>query len=354
MKTFSGTAQLILRGFRQPQRTGAGAAASWTAAALRRFGTHAGPLKSARGLAQSKTWRRFECTPQDQSAFTMIEIAICLAIIGVGLVAIIGVLPIGMRTQRDNREETIINQDATVFTEAIRNGTRGLDDLTNYVYAITNYWTIYPSLVTGVNGYTYAGSSFPITNGVRIIGLLSTPEYAATNTFYPLGSIASGSYVSNHVVAYVRSLSGPAVEKPPQDNQIIQADAFAYRILCVNAPVATAMPPLWQPGSYSTGAQVLYNTPILMCWQATNNTSATDIPGESPDWVQLPYAPALIGALRELRLTFLWPQLPNGSLGAGRQTFRTMVAGQLTQISTNGQWLYFYQPQSFTNTVATQ
>ena len=49
------------------------------------------------------------------AAFTMIEIAICLAIIGFALVAIIGVLPLGMNTQRDNREETIINQDATVL-----------------------------------------------------------------------------------------------------------------------------------------------------------------------------------------------------------------------------------------------
>ncbi len=73
----------------------------------------------------------------------MIEIAMCLAIIGFALVAIIGVLPLGMNTQRDNREETIINQDATVLLEAIRNGARGLDDLTNYVYAITNYWTLY-------------------------------------------------------------------------------------------------------------------------------------------------------------------------------------------------------------------
>ncbi len=70
----------------------------------------------------------------------MVEIAICLAIIGIALISIIGVLPIGMNTQRDNREETIINQDATVLLEAVRGGARGMDDLTNYVYAITNYW----------------------------------------------------------------------------------------------------------------------------------------------------------------------------------------------------------------------
>ena len=79
------------------------------------------------------------------SAFTMVEIAISLAVIGIALVAIIGVLPLGMNVQRDNREATVINQDATVFIEAIRDGAQGLNDLTNYVYAITNYWTEYKS-----------------------------------------------------------------------------------------------------------------------------------------------------------------------------------------------------------------
>src|SRR5688572_11872570 len=39
-------------------------------------------------------------------AFTMVEIAICIAVIGFALVAIVGVLPIGMQVQKDNREET--------------------------------------------------------------------------------------------------------------------------------------------------------------------------------------------------------------------------------------------------------
>src|SRR5450759_4450049 len=123
----------------------------------------------------------------DTAAFTMVEIAICLAIIGFALVAIIGVLPLGMNTQRDNREETIINQDATVLLEAVRNGTHGANDLTNYVYAITNYWTSYvngtPTL--GKNGYTYTAASlngtpnayYSLTNGAHIVGLLSTPEF---------------------------------------------------------------------------------------------------------------------------------------------------------------------------------
>lgn len=253
----------------------------------------------------------------------MVEIAICLAIIGVALVAIIGVLPIGMRTQRDNREETIINQDATVFTEAIRNGARGLNDLTNYVYAITNYQTLYNPNPNPTISYGWIvpvnGSSGFLTNGQNIIGLLSTPEFTDVRGF-PTNNLFSGGY-SNHVVAYVRSLSGPAVEKPPQNNDIIVGDSFGYRILCVNAPVA----------------------------MDTNLYSLALYPDGPPAYVE-----ELAASLHELRLTFLWPQLPNGGLGAGRQTFRTMVAGQVVTNNVAGQILYFYQPQSFTNVVTAQ
>src|SRR5438034_11613772 len=111
------------------------------------------------------------------SAFTMIEIAICLAVIGFALVAIIGVLPLGMNVQRENREETVVNQDASVFLNAIRNGELGIDDLTNYVVGITNSWAVYtgakkPSFHTNI--YTYTGSWF---DGA------SQPGYRLTNGF---------------------------------------------------------------------------------------------------------------------------------------------------------------------------
>ena len=41
---------------------------------------------------------------RSNSAFTMVEIALALAIIGFALVAIIGVLPFGLNVQRQNRE----------------------------------------------------------------------------------------------------------------------------------------------------------------------------------------------------------------------------------------------------------
>src|ERR1035437_9960707 len=225
----------------------------------------------------------------DTAAFTMVEIAICLGIIGFALTSILLVLPLGMNTQRDNREETIINQDATVLLEAVRNGTHGANDLTNYVYAITNHWAFYVNgnvNNSGINGYTYTAASlngtpnayYSLTNGANIIGLLSTPEFTDLNGI-PISSLFNTAGYSNHVVAYVRSLSGLAAEKPPQDNQIMKEDTFSYRIFCVNAPVPFD----------------------------TNSAFAG-------------FSKQLSANLHELRMTFLWPQLPNGKLGNGHQT----------------------------------
>src|ERR1700677_465534 len=241
-------------------------------------------------------------------AFTMMEVAISLAIIGIALVAIIGVLPIGMNVQQDNRQETIIGQDASVLIEDIRNGALGANDLTSYVYAITNSWVeINPAnnsvVEQGVYGYTLTASppvgSIPpvggaLTNGANIIGLLSTPEYTDLNGNPMPNSyenIYMQDYVSNHIVAYVYSISGPAYEKPPQDNSLMQQGSFGYRVYCVNAMEAV-------------------NTNIFY----------TGVPN---------YNQQMLSAVHELRMTFLWPHLPNGSLGSGRHTFRTLVAGQL-------------------------
>ena len=153
--------------------------------------------------------------------FTLIEIALCLAIIGFALLAVMIVLPYGMNTQRDNREETIIGQDANVLLETIRNGSRGADDLTNYVFAITNYWTRYNAdgtiFSTSHNGYTFKQASkggtsydfFRLTNGANIIGQMSQPELTDTN-FVQIPSLQPFGGISNHIIAYVRSISGPA------------------------------------------------------------------------------------------------------------------------------------------------
>lgn len=279
-------------------------------------------------------------------AFTMVEIAISLAIIGIALVAIIGVLPYGMRLQRDNREQTLINQDATVFMEAIRGGARGLDDLTNYVFMITNTYAGFPGQPRFFSGFA---------NGAQIVGLLSTPEFVDANAQAAPQAVA---VYSNRMVAFVRSINGPAVEKPPQLNgSLIRQSSFSYGLICENLPVGV-FAPLWRPQAYNLGDSVsfLVNGQTTY-WQATANTTATDVPTNSPPspWVRNVYSQELTANLRDLRLTFLWPLLPNSQpplvvhYGTGHQTYRAMIAGQIAANTVAGQILYFFQSQSFTN-----
>ena len=290
------------------------------------------------------------------AAFTMVEIAVCLAIIAFALVAIIGVLPMGLGVQKENREETIINQDAGYFMDAIRSGARGLDDLTNYVFAITNYWTAYNGLngsVTGAgyDGYSYSNSvvtslppvpsTFSLTNGSRIIGLLSTP------TFTPVPPSGSVNYYSNYVVAFVRALSGPAVEKFPQNNPITLDMAFGYRMICQNEPVTVPL------------VTDLSGASLVAAIGSQNLPVTVVIPTPRP-----PPGPALVAYLanfqyqtnqqnnaHELRLRFLWPLLPGGNTGDGRQTFRTLVSGSVLPTSDPyypGVFnLYFFQSRSY-------
>jgi hypothetical protein len=200
------------------------------------------------------------------------------------------------------------------------------------------------------------GSSFPlsfsalapINSGSNIVSLLSTPEFADLSTNgLPIPSMIVGG-VSNHVVALVRSMSGLAAEKPPQDNAIMQGDAFTYRILCVNAPIALSYPFGWSPlTNYDTGNQVYVD---YKQWQWTGSPGLTPSPDtiQGSNWVRCNvFADQLSMSQREIRLKFLWPQLPNGNVGNNFQNIRMTVGGQLLATNANGLVQYYYQPQSF-------
>src|SRR5438034_7734759 len=103
-----------------------------------------------------------------RAAFTMIEIAISIAVIGFALVAIIGVLPTAMRVQQDNRADTLVDQDANYFMEAIRHGSQGLEDLASYVYDV-NFVEVDPNNNVVTN-------QAKIVPARRIIGAVSTPQ----------------------------------------------------------------------------------------------------------------------------------------------------------------------------------
>jgi hypothetical protein len=123
-------------------------------------------------------------------------------------------------------------------------------------------------------------------------------------------------YYSNYVTAYVRSLSGAASEKPPQNNASVQDLGFSYRLL----------------------------SEVVPC--GTNNYY-------HPFWVS-PLTPNLQSNLHDLRLTFRWPLLDSrGNLGPGRQVFRTLVGGCQLQTNEVPQTtplkctLFFFDPRTY-------
>jgi prepilin-type N-terminal cleavage/methylation domain-containing protein len=278
--------------------------------------------------------------------FTMIEIALCLAIIGFALVAIIAVLPRGLDVEKKNREETIIGQDAQVWMDTIRSGAQGYDDLTNYVISITNTYGIYrnngnstviPPLnvnatLTKSNYFWYTtsatiGSSFPgfwLSNGATIIGLLSTPKWEM------LSSGAVTTYRSNYLVAYVRAFSGAEVTKVPQTNTTILGDAFIYRMIVENFPYVP----------------VDTNSFCLNC-PATNGLT----PAQMSDRTNLQYAQEILQTnLHDLRLRFRYPVLPSGEIPSyGLATFRELASGQMTNYPYDlpQNYLYFIESPTF-------
>ena len=219
-----------------------------------------------------------------------------------------------------------------------------MDDLTNYVVAITNWQTAFNVKGKPIGaggpvalGYTYTNSSivppmvgpFLLTNGARIIGLLSTPKYVP-------GPISDPKVVlcSNYVVAYVRSLSGPANEKSPQTNDAIRELAFNYRLASDVVPYATYDPSwtnFYDPTLYSPITNYALITARSNYWMLARNIQTN---------------------MYDVRLTFRWPLLANGRVGNGRQVFRTLAGGYLQIVGdqadlTNPTNTYFIEPRTY-------
>lgn len=164
------------------------------------------PFAASTGVSRREFPSRGRGAARDaQAGFTMVEIAIALGVIAFALVAIIGILPTGLQVQRDNRAETIINQDATFWMDAIKSGARGMDELVTLVDRIDIHYNFDdPPRETTT---THSG----FRSGWEIIGLLTTP--ARTNA---------------EVYASVWAVSGAASEKEPRSTD--RAVAFKYRL----------------------------------------------------------------------------------------------------------------------------
>jgi hypothetical protein len=230
----------------------------------------------------------------------MVEIALCLAIVGFALVAIIGVLPAGLNVQKDNREETIINQEAVVWMDALRAGGTNQfgvsENLTNYVDRVGWQRFYYASSNAPAASQQWSFQfDKPFLSGYEIMGILGTPHMELAPAPNP-----NGAYFSNYVYAYVRAMSGVAADLPPQDNWDIQDNAFSYKLIVQSTPV----------GSHDANyANIL-----------TNHTDYT-----------------LRDNLRDVRLLFRWPlrssvrlaAQPDPAVGVGRLVYRTQMSGHV-------------------------
>ena len=180
--------------------------------------------------------------------------------------------------------------------------------------AITNYQSVCDGSGKKLQGpvpfwYTPNNSSygpgFALNSGFRIVGLLSTPKYI------PQGN----RFVSNYVVAAIRSLSGPVSEKFPQNNALMQDLALSYRMISEVVPYGTT----YDSFTKSWGNPMVAN---------------------------------LQSNLHEVRLTFRWP-LAKGANAQGRQVYRTLVGGSLIQTNEPdfpaawGKPLFFLAPNTY-------
>lgn len=265
-------------------------------------------------------------TRRRDAGFTMVEIAICIAVVAFALVAIIGVMPTGLQVQRQNREDTIIAQEGKLWLEAIRSGALGLNDLTNYVDEIsvnTRTNRVRDSGVWRASTYRlYDGSSGLVgfRNGRDIIGLLTLPQYyqwGATNARMEFESLPSA--------AYVRAMTGSAAEKT-----IANEFALMYRLRTELVPFSaiTGMNTnLNESGLSDADKRVRLNTLLR--------------------------ASALMANLYELRLTVDWPVYRRQNrfeVGGNRKVFRTLVGGSLAVTNVDyldQRHLFFLQPSQF-------
>ena len=166
-----------------------------------------------------------------KSAFTLIEVAIALGVIAFALVAIIGVLPSGMQVQRDNRQDTIINQDGAYLMEAIRNSSENIPDLIDFCEQI--------------NGSAPTSTM----RSYDIITNLCAPD--VTNT------------------AIFRSITGPAVMRGAN------VPTFRYLVRSEIRQISTVNPDLPQAGAMGKHE---FDVRLIFLWPVLPNGILADSP----------------------------------------------------------------------------
>jgi len=244
------------------------------------------------------------------AAFTMIEIALCLAVVGIALVSILGVMPTGLEVQKDNREDTIINLDGELLLEALKSGGTGFDFLTNHVRYIR---------------HDYVGTSSSqvfdqFNSGREILGLMSYPAYEMVNNLVaPL-----------RITARLNSISGSAVLKGTGEsdkdfdlNYMVSVELFPAQL-------------------YS-----LQQTNFL-----ASNLQSDEIELRRIQWLK---ALNVATNFHEVRLKISWPVYETGTgqgakvnVGKNTKTFRTLLSGHRIAQFYGNEELNFIRSENFT------
>jgi len=191
---------------------------------------------------------------QGAAAFTMVEIALSLAVVAFAMVAIMGVLPTGMTVQKENREDTLINQEGQYWIEAIRSGARGMADLTNYVESVQ----VLPSSGKPLQ-LTNLVNPTERLNATELMAVLSTPKYVIQSKPFKV--------ITNQVIARVKAITGIASEKDFLTNEY----SFRYQLQVETIPDQTIAPDLLPPNR-SVSSQVsgnLYDIRLVLRWPVT-------------------------------------------------------------------------------------
>jgi hypothetical protein len=225
----------------------------------------------------------------------MVEIALSLAVVAFALVAIMGVLPSGLTVQKENREDTLIDQEGQYWLQAIRTGARGLHDLTNFVESIE---IIQTPKGPGMHLTDLSAPGNQITP-TELISMLSWPKYDTSK--FPV--------VTNKIVARVKPITGLASEK----GNITNESSFRYQLEVENTP-DLSIPPDFLPPNRSINTRI----------------SQT---------------------LHDVRLVLRWPVIQRGKgwlVGNNKKVFRAKIAGT-RELETNNITDAIRGPAPFTN-----
>jgi type II secretory pathway pseudopilin PulG len=244
-----------------------------------------------------------------EAAFTMVEIALSIAVVAFAMVAILGVLPTGLQVQKDNREETIINADGTYILETIRSGFDRAGLLDDAIYLVSvNYRNGNRQIFSAPNNQPLSSLAVSETWDPQwLVGLLSTPK-------------GLGNQGVSNVVVWARALNNTAIDRDAEARDT----AFKYRMV-VEVEPTLAYPP------------------------ALTNSLGTN------DYRRVVNVQR---GLHEIRLTMQWPlfndlvsQPERAQVGTHRRTFRTQVGGSQRLSQTNvlgsNQLLFYFQPSLY-------